>query len=198
MCPTGIDIRNGIQLECVNCTACIDACDDIMDKIERPRGLIRYASVNSIENKTKWRFTPREIGYSVLLTALVSVLAILLINRTDFNVTILRTPGLLFQEQPNDMVSNIYDLSIVNKTFDEIPLQLKLENIEGELQLVGKDIVMEPQGNIDTKFLVYLNKIILTKMSTSLEIGIYNGNELINKISTSFLAPLKKKNESKL
>jgi cytochrome c oxidase accessory protein FixG len=53
VCPTGIDIRNGIQLECVNCTACIDACDDIMDKIKRPRGLIRYASINSIEKKSK-------------------------------------------------------------------------------------------------------------------------------------------------
>jgi cytochrome c oxidase accessory protein FixG len=196
VCPTGIDIRDGIQLECVNCTACIDACDDIMDKIERRRGLIRYASVNSIENKTKWRFTPREIGYTVLLTVLVSVLAILLLNRTDFSITILRTPGLLFQEQPNNMVSNIYDLSIVNKTFDEISIGMKLENIEGELQIVGKDIVMESQGNIDTKFLVYLNKNNLAKMSTPLEIGIYNGDELIKKVSTSFLAPLKKKGES--
>ena len=198
VCPTGIDIRNGIQLECVNCTACIDACDDIMDKIDRPRGLIRYASVNSIEKKTKWRFTPREIGYTVLLTLLVSVLAILLLNRTDFSVTILRTPGLLFQEQPNNMVSNIYDLSIVNKTFNEISIRMKLENIEGELQIVGNDILIEPQGNVDTKFLVYLNKNELAKMSTPLEIGIYNGKELVEKVSTSFLAPLKKKGDSEL
>jgi cytochrome c oxidase accessory protein FixG len=109
VCPTGIDIRNGIQLECVNCTACIDACDNIMDKVKRPRGLIRYASLNSIEKKAKWRFTPRAIGYSALLTVLVTVLVILLLNRTDFSVTILRTPGLLYQEQPNNMVSNLYD-----------------------------------------------------------------------------------------
>ncbi len=154
VCPTGIDIRNGIQLECVNCTACIDACDDVMDKIKRPRGLIRYASLSSIQNKAKWKFTPRAIGYSALLTLLVAVLTILMINRTDFSVTVLRTAGLLYQEQPNDMISNLYDLNMVNKTFDKIPVDLKLENSEGELKLVGKNIIIEPQGNVDAKFLV--------------------------------------------
>ena len=195
VCPTGIDIKNGIQLECVNCTACIDACDDIMDKINRPRGLIRYASLNSIEKKAKWKFTPRAIGYSALLTVLVTVLVILLLNRTDFSVTILRTAGLLYQEQPNNMISNLYDLNIVNKTFNEIPVSLKLEGLEGELKLVGNDIVMKPQGNIDAKFLVLLPKDELTKMSTPLEIGVYSNTKLIKKVSTSFLAPLKKKNE---
>ncbi|HLG33058.1 MAG TPA: cytochrome c oxidase accessory protein CcoG, partial [Ignavibacteriaceae bacterium] len=145
VCPTGIDIRNGIQLECVNCTACIDACDDIMDKIKKPRGLIRYASTNSIEKKTKWKFTPRAIIYSLLLTVLLGVLTFLLLNRSDFSINVLRTPGLLFQEQPDDMVSNIYDLNIVNKSFDEIPIALRLENIQGELKLIGKEIIMKPQ-----------------------------------------------------
>jgi cytochrome c oxidase accessory protein FixG len=195
VCPTGIDIRNGIQLECVNCTACIDACDEIMDKISRPRGLIRYASLNSIQKNAKWRFTPRAIGYSILLTVLITVFVILLLNRNDFSVTILRTAGLLYQEQPNNMISNLYDLNIVNKTFNEIPVSLKLEGLEGELKLVGNDIVMKPQGNIDAKFLVLLPKNELTKMSTPLEIGVYSNTKLIKKVSTSFLAPLKKKNE---
>jgi cytochrome c oxidase accessory protein FixG len=203
VCPTGIDIRNGIQLECVNCTACIDACDDIMGKIKKPRGLIRYASLNSIEKsirsgsdgKANWRFTPREMGYSALLILLVTVLIILLLNRTDFSVTILRTAGLLYQEQPNNMVSNLYDLSMVNKTFNEIPVTLKLENINGELKLVGNENVILPQGNIDSKFLILLPKSELNKMNTPIDIGIYNGDKLIKKVSTSFLAPMKKKVE---
>jgi cytochrome c oxidase accessory protein FixG len=193
VCPTGIDIRNGIQLECVNCTACIDACDDIMDKIKRPRGLIRYASLNSIEKKAKWKFTPRAIGYSALLTVLVTVLVILLLNRTEFSVTVLRTAGLLYQEQPNNMISNLYDLNIVNKTFDEIPINLQLEGTDGELKLIGNDIVIQPQGNIDAKFLVLMPKEELIKMSTPIDVGIYSNNKLIKKVSTSFLAPLKKK-----
>ncbi len=193
VCPTGIDIRNGIQLECVNCTACIDACDDIMDKIKRPRGLIRYASINSIEKKTKWKFTPRAIGYSALLAVLVSVLVILMLNRSEFSVTVLRTAGLLYQEQPNNMVSNLYDLNIVNKTFDKIPINLKLEGLEGELKLVGNDLVIEPQGNIDAKFLILLPKNELTKMSTPINLGVYSGDKLIERVTTSFLAPMKKK-----
>jgi cytochrome c oxidase accessory protein FixG len=203
VCPTGIDIRNGIQLECVNCTACIDACDDIMDKINRPRGLIRYASLNSIEKpirsgsdgKAKWKLTPHAISYSTLLTVLVTVLVILLLNRSDFSVTILRTAGLLYQEQPNNMVSNLYDVNMVNKTYSEIPVTLKLENIEGELKLVGNEIVIKPQGNIDAKFLILLPKNELSKMNTLIDIGIYNGDKLIKIVSTSFLAPMKKKDE---
>ena len=193
VCPTGIDIRNGIQLECVNCTACIDACDDIMDKIKRPRGLIRYASINSIEKKTKWKFTPRAIGYSALLTVLVSLLVILLLNRSEFSVTVLRTAGLLYQEQPNNMVSNLYDLNIVNKTFKKIPVNLKLEGLEGELKLVGNDLVIEPQGNIDATFLILLPKNELTRMNTPINLGVYSGDKLIERVTTSFLAPMKKK-----
>ncbi|MCU0365549.1 MAG: hypothetical protein MUE93_07805 [Ignavibacteriaceae bacterium] len=118
-----------------------------------------------------------------------------MLNRTDFSVTVLRTAGLLFQEQPNDMVSNLYDLNMVNKTFNDIPVTLKLENIDGELKLVGNEIVMKPQGNIDAKFLVLLPKNELSKMSTQIDIGIYHGDKLIKKVTTSFLAPMKKKDE---
>jgi cytochrome c oxidase accessory protein FixG len=196
VCPTGIDIRNGIQLECVNCTACIDACDHVMDKIQKPRGLIRYASINSIENKTKFRFTPRAIGYTILLTVLTGVLTFLLVTRTDFSVNILRTPGLLYQERPGGKVSNIYDLNIVNKTFDKAEIFLKLENIEGELSMIGKDLVLKPQGIVEAKFLVILSTNNIIKMNTPIEIGVYSGNELIKKISTSLLAPVKKKEKS--
>jgi len=196
VCPTGIDIRNGIQLECVNCTACIDACDDVMDKIKKPRGLIRYASINSIEENTKFRFTPRAIGYTILLTILTGILTFLVVTRTDFSVNILRTPGLLYQERPGGKVSNIYDLNIVNKTFDEAKIFLKLENIDGELSMVGKDLILEPQGIVEAKFLVILSINDIDKMNTPIEIGVYSGDKLIKKISTSLLAPIKKKEKS--
>ncbi|MGB5894288.1 MAG: cytochrome c oxidase accessory protein CcoG [Ignavibacteriaceae bacterium] len=198
VCPTGIDIRNGIQLECVNCTACIDACDEVMDKIKKPRGLIRYASINSIEKNAKFRFTARAIGYTILLTVLTGVLTFLLVTRADFSVNILRTPGLLYQERPGDTISNIYDLNIVNKTFDKAEITLRLENIEGELSMIGRDLVLEPQGIVDAKFLVILSMNDIVKMNTLIEIGVYSGNELIKKISTSFLGPVKKREKSEI
>jgi len=192
VCPTGIDIRNGIQLECVNCTTCIDACDAVMEKINKPKNLIRYDSLNGIENKTKFKITPRMMLYSVILVALIGILGYLLSVRTDYSINILRTPGMLFQEQPKGKVSNVYDLNIVNKTFNETPVQIKLENqSNGELKLVGKDIVLKSQEIVETKFLVFLDKVDLKKMNTPIEIGVYNGSKLIKKVKTSFLGPVK-------
>ena len=191
VCPTGIDIRNGIQLECVNCTACIDACDEVMVKINRPKKLIKYASLNGIENKTKFKITPRMMLYSVILVVLLGILGYLLSIRTDYSVNVLRTPGMLFQEQPNGKVSNVYDLNIVNKTFNETPVQIKLESpADGELKLVGKDIVLKSQQIVETKFLVLLDKTSLKRMNTPIEIGVYDGNKLIKKVKTSFLGPV--------
>ena len=193
VCPTGIDIRNGIQLECVNCTACIDACDEVMVKINRPKKLIKYASLNGIENKTKFKITPRMMLYSVILVVLLGILGYLLSIRTDYSVNVLRTPGMLFQGQPNGKVSNVYDLNIVNKTFNETPVQIKLESpANGELKLVGKDIVLKSQQIVETKFLVLLEKDDIKKMNTPIEIGVYDGDKLIKKVKTSFLGPVEK------
>ncbi len=98
---------------------------------------------------------------------------------------------MLFQEQPNGKVSNVYDLNIVNKTFNETPVQIKLENpADGELKLVGKNIVLKSQEIVENKFLVLLDKTMLNKMNTPIEIGIYSGNKLIKKVKTSFLGPV--------
>jgi cytochrome c oxidase accessory protein FixG len=189
VCPTGIDIRDGIQLECVNCTACIDECDHVMDKISKPRGLIRYASLNEIERNAKFRVTPRMILYTVILLGLLGLLSYLLSVRTEYSIAILRTPGMLFQEQPNGLISNLYDLNIVNKTFTDTPILLKLENIDGELKIIGNDIVLKPQEIIDGKFLVLIEKSKLNKMNTPVEIGVYSGEQLLKTIQTSFLGP---------
>lgn len=189
VCPTGIDIRDGIQLECVNCTACIDECDHVMDKISKPRGLIRYASLNEIERNAKFRFTPRMILYTVILLGLLGLLSYLLSVRTEYSIAIFRTPGMLFQEQPNGLISNLYDLNIVNKTFIETPIFLKLENIDGELKIIGNDIILKPQEIIDGKFLVLIEKSNLKKMNTPVEIGVYSGKQLLKTIQTSFLGP---------
>lgn len=198
VCPTGIDIRNGIQLECVNCTACIDACDNVMDKIQRPRGLIRYASLKNIENKAKFKFTTRMMLYSVILFILLSVLTVLLINRTDFNVNILRTPGMLFQEQPGGKISNLYDLNMVNKTFNPVQMQMKLLNPQGELKIIGSDLKLDSQQIVEAKFMILLPKESIKKMNTPVEIGIYDGNKLIKKIKTSFLGSVESKSNEKI
>jgi len=196
VCPTGIDIRNGIQLECVNCTACIDACDTVMDKIDRPRGLIRYDSLRGIEKKEKFHFTPRMAGYSSILILILSVLSYLLVTRSDLSINILRTPGLLFQEQPDNKCSNIYDLNITNKSFNYTPIELKLKNVEGELKLLGDELNLKPQEKHDSKFLLILPKTSIAKMNTPITILVYSNDKLLKEVKTSFLGPVAEKGKS--
>ena len=193
VCPTGIDIRNGTQLECVNCTACIDACDNVMDKIEKPRGLIRYDSLVGIQTKTRKIFTSRVIGYSIVQALLLSLLTFFLITRSEIDVTILRSPGMFYQEQLNDQVSNLYDMKVLNKTFEQRDIQVKLLNVKGEIKILGDNKSVPPQAAALTKMFVMLDKKSITAMNTPLLFAVYSNGKEIQRISTSFLGPVEKR-----
>ena len=189
VCPTGIDIRNGTQLECVNCAACIDACDTVMDKVNFPRGLIRYDSENNIRERIKRRFTGRAIAYSAVLTILLTILIVLLVNRTDVEVSLLRTPGMFFQEQTDGKISNVYNLRLVNKTFDESSVELKLLNKVGEIKIAGEELKVAPQGTSESKLIIILDKDQIPDRNNDLKVGIYSKGEQIDEIETNFMGP---------
>jgi cytochrome c oxidase accessory protein FixG len=190
VCPTGIDIRNGTQLECINCTACIDACDHIMESVKRPKGLIRYASENGIKNKTKLQFTARMKAYTAVLLTLIGIEVTLLVTRSDYDATVLRAKGLLYQEQPNEQVSNLFTVKLVNKTRDSMPVTLIVENMEGQIRMVGKDLVVKKEGISESTFFIFLNKKDIKKRKTKLRIGIYSNNKKIKTVKTNFLGPV--------
>lgn len=192
VCPTGIDIRNGTQMECVACTACIDACDEIMDKVKRPRGLVRYASENGIEKGEKLRYTGRMKFYTVVLFLLVGILSFLIFTRKDVNGTLLRAEGLLYQERGTDSISNLYTIKLSNKTLDNMPLTFKVESpFNGRIQTVGtKQIHVNAESQGSGSFFVILNNDQIKKRSTKLKIGIYHGNKKILEKSTTFLGPI--------
>ena len=190
VCPTGIDIRNGTQLECVNCTACIDECDTIMESVGLPKGLIRYASEDEIEKKTKFQFTARMKGYSAVLIILIGVLTGLLFLRTDVEASILRLPGQLFQHK-GENISNVYTFKIINKTNDEFTaIHFKLVGIKGTLKVVGQqDFKVPKQGMNGGTLFIEINQYLLETDKTKLEIEVYNGNEKIETATTNFLSP---------
>lgn len=189
VCPTGIDIRNGTQLECVNCTACADACDHIMDKIEKPRGLIRFASFNQISNKTKFRFTPRVIGYTTVLIALLSLTGFLMLNQNKVEVTILRVSGSLYQTDLNGNVSNVYNFEVVNKSGEEIPFTI--ESSKGIVNIAGAKQVAPAQGSYKGSLLLSIPEQDLVKMSTDIEFSIKSKQEVLEVVKTRFLGPSK-------
>ncbi|HNR20803.1 MAG TPA: cytochrome c oxidase accessory protein CcoG [Bacteroidia bacterium] len=190
VCPTGIDIRNGTQLECINCTACIDACNSIMDKINKPHGLIRYTSENAIRNKEKFKVTPRIIGYSIVLFVLLSTLITLLAMRSDVETTILRTPGMLYQKQGADSISNLYNIQLVNKTFEEIPVTVKANGQHGTIKWIGNGITkIDEQGIADGEFFFIMPKNEISKTKTKIKFEIWSNGKMIDKTETNFLAP---------
>jgi cytochrome c oxidase accessory protein FixG len=189
VCPTGIDIRNGTQMECVHCTACIDACDAVMTRINRPRGLIRYASLNGIERGEKLRFTPRLAGYAFVLTVLISVFVLMLFTRSDLEADLLRAPGALYQQMPDGRFSNLYTVKVVNKTSREMPVVLRLENAGGSLQIMGGDMIVAPQKLAESSVLIELDPASLKPGVTPLSIGVYSGGKRLQTVHTSFIGP---------
>lgn len=193
VCPTGIDIRNGTQMECVGCTACIDACDRMMEAVNRPTGLIRYASENGIAEGKKLRYTGRMKFYSAVLVLLAGLLTVLLVTRKDISGTIMRAPGMLYQERGQDSISNLYTIKVINKTLYDIPLTLKLENKPGRIiEAEGDHILVKKEGQGKGSFFIVLPNNEISDRKTKLVIGLYNGDKKITEISTNFMGPFKK------
>jgi len=136
VCPTGIDIRNGTQMECIGCTACIDACDEVMEKINLPKGLIRYASEENIEKGTKFKLTGRMIAYTIALLIIISSINIFLFNRNNVEVKFLQIPGRNFKVE-NGNVINLYQYTLYNKTNDDLRVKFALKSHEdGTIKII--------------------------------------------------------------
>lgn len=191
VCPTGIDIRNGTQLECINCTACIDACDYMMENVGLEKGLIRYASENSIAKKEPFRFTTRMKAYTVLLAGLMLAMTALLVGRSDLDVKVLRTPGLLYQKQDEGQISNLFNYKIINKTKQPLDLELRLVSHQGRLQMVGDDLKIEGGDMTDGAFFVFIAEKDLPEMKNEIEIGVYSNGVLLETANINFLGPVK-------
>jgi cytochrome c oxidase accessory protein FixG len=190
VCPTGIDIRNGTQLECINCTACIDECDLIMESVNLPKGLIRYASEDEIEKKSKFKFTTRMKGYSAVLVILVGILTGLLFLRNEVETVILRLPGQLYEHKGDD-ISNVFTFKIINKTNEDFnDIHFKLHGIKGIINVVGKqDFEVKKQAMNSGTLFVEIHQYLLEHDKTKLHIEVYNGNKKIETTTTSFLSP---------
>jgi cytochrome c oxidase accessory protein FixG len=116
VCPTGIDIRKGLQNECIACAACIDACDEVMDKVGSPRGLIRYTTQNSFDHKPTRVIRPRVLIYGTMLTALIGAFAVSLVLRTPLAIDVIRDRNALYRLLDDGQVENVYNLKIMNKS----------------------------------------------------------------------------------
>jgi cytochrome c oxidase accessory protein FixG len=190
VCPTGIDIRDGTQMECVNCTACIDACDSILHKVGRPTGLIRFASQNNLERGEPQRFTRRMAMYSIVLAALIGVFVWLVLSRSPVETTFLRVSGTLHQTLPDGRIRNLFSVKMINKSHEPLPIEVRLENLPGTVRLMGSTHPVVPVGEyLQTSALVDLDPAQLTGSMTELKLGVYSQGQRLERVVTQFSGP---------
>ncbi len=190
VCPTGIDIRHGVQLECTNCTACIDVCNSMMSSVGMEKGLIRYATADEIEKKEPFRFTLRMKGYTAVLVILFGVFAGLLFLRSSIDTMILRLPGQLYQHK-GDSISNVYTWRVMNKRLEEIPeVSFRLLSHKGTIKLVGdRPKKLKPEGTVSGTMFIVIPEAALSEDKEKIIIGVYSGSQLVDKEKTNFLGP---------
>ncbi|MEX1037126.1 MAG: cytochrome c oxidase accessory protein CcoG [Sneathiella sp.] len=137
VCPMGIDIRDGLQLECITCALCIDACNDVMDKVDLPRGLISYDTHegqfdSNPERKLKLRFIrPRTIAYGLILALVGAIMLVTLLNRSILDVNVIRDRNPLFVTLSDGSIRNGYTVKILNKVHETRQFRIEVEGIEG-------------------------------------------------------------------
>lgn len=188
VCPTGIDIRNGTQLECVNCTACIDACDSVMDRYGKEKGLIKYASQNQIKEGSKFKFKPRIIAYSIVLLGLLIFFVTLLLTRSPIEANVLRTPNVMYQEIGTDSIQNLYNVKVVNKTVKPQHVQLKLNNIKGKLNVVGKELLVPAQGRTESVLFIIIPRSEIKEKKFDVIIDVFSEGVKVDESEVTFIS----------
>jgi polyferredoxin len=149
VCPTGIDIRNGLQNECIGCAACIDVCDDVMDKMGYAKGLIRYANENGVVNgwtrlqMFKRALRPRVLIYGALLTLASAGFAAGVALRSPFEFNVIKDRGSLARVVDDGAIENVYRIQIMNRTEALQTYRVAASGIEG-LVLVAKPVRAGP------------------------------------------------------
>ena len=155
VCPTGIDIRNGLQLECIGCAACVDACDDIMLKLKRPKGLVRHDSYKGLQGgKTKF-IRPRTLFYTVILFVWIAAFSVAITRISPLRASVVRMGGASFYVD-NGMIRNQFQLRIINKRNAASTYRIQLVgNVPPSLQIIGVDQTIDlPAMGEDQKTIV--------------------------------------------
>lgn len=190
VCPTGIDIRNGTQLECVSCTACMDACDSVMHKINKPLGLIRYASENQIVAQKGFTYSARMKAYTAFFVVLFGVFATLLALRKDLQASVLRTPGTTFVRQQDGTVANFFLLKLTNKTFHDMKVQVALDGIPARIQLLSDRIEIKGGEHLSLPVIVHMKQADIKENTTPFQVLVSAENKEMNRVKLFFNGPV--------
>jgi cytochrome c oxidase accessory protein FixG len=148
VCPTGIDIRHGLQYQCIGCAACIDVCDDVMERMEYPKGLIRYTTENAIAGKPTHVLRPRVFVYATILITLFGGLAYAVSQRVPLELDIIRDRANLYRETPEGLIENVYEVKIINMDERDHVYRLAAGGLEGVTLIAPQPELRVPAGEV--------------------------------------------------
>jgi cytochrome c oxidase accessory protein FixG len=188
VCPTGIDIRQGTQLECVNCTACIDSCNEVMHKINKPENLIGFFTQDYIQKQKPFKLGLRAYGYTAVLFVVVLVFSSLIYKRQNVQTTVLRASGTTYQVRPDGSISNLYNAELINKTNKDINFVFKSDNPADKIEFIQKPVFLPKEGTVRLTFFLIKKPKDLTGFKTDILFEIKANNQIISTAETTFFA----------
>jgi polyferredoxin len=168
----------------------MDACDTMMESVGLEKGLVRVVSENGIKNRTKFQWTRRVVSYTAVLVLLVGVLTTMLVTRKDFEAVIVRQRGSTYQMVGNGMVSNIYEINLINKTQSDYDVKLKLEGSVGFIQTVVKKLTLKKEGSLKERFIVEIPLKDIENGKRIIYIRVLGNGKEIQRVKTKFIGPL--------
>ncbi len=190
VCPTGIDIRHGIQLECVSCAACIDACDEVMVRVGRAPGLIRHTSHIAVRTGRSAWLTGRVAAYSAVWLVLVTTVAALLATRPDLDVLILRQPGTMYATVAGGDVANFYTVQAFNRTGGAVAFAIEVAMPAGAVVTpLGPLGLVDPYGLLESRLLLRLPIASLGGASTPVRFVVRSQGQVVQQIDSAFVGP---------
>jgi cytochrome c oxidase accessory protein FixG len=190
VCPTGIDIRDGLQLGCISCGACIDACDSVMDKLDYPRGLVRYASENSLNGGKTQVLRPRLLGYAATLLVMIGAFVWALETRSLVALDVAKDRS-MFRENTQGQIENSYSLKVINKTQQAHRYNIALEDT-AHLQLQGaRELQLAPGEMRNLAVSVVLTGTPAASSPEPIRFSVSDRDDPRNAVSTAstFVAP---------
>lgn len=173
VCPTGIDIRDGLQYQCIGCAACIDACDDVMEKMGYEKGLVKYTTHNTMNGKKTHLLRPRIIVYATILIAVTVGVFYSIYNRMPLAMDVIRDRNSLYRETNEGLVENVYILKIMNMAGEAHDYELSVDGHEGLKLLVDSQTISVDSGEVaELPVRVQIDPDSLTSRSTEVSFNL--------------------------
>lgn len=188
VCPTGIDIRQGTQLECVNCTACIDSCNAVMAKINRPANLIGFYNQEFITSQKPFKLGLKAYGYAAVLLLVMLVFSSLVYKRQDVETTVLRASGIMYQLNDDGTVSNLYNAELINKTNKNISFKFRTTDTTDRIKFIQFPEALAKEGTVHLTFFLIKKQSSLKEYKSDVMFEVVADGKVISTASTSFFS----------